>query len=109
MTSTPSTRAGAFGDGVGQRFDVAIHGVVENEYFGHGMLSFGLVCVGLVEVEQQRFGRSRGGEGQSARLLGARAIAGAQLDAVERQLALGDVAARRRARPEFVRDLSARA
>lgn len=31
----------AFGNGVGQRFDVAISGVIENEYFGHN--AFGLV------------------------------------------------------------------
>ena len=32
---------GALGDGVGHRFDVAVGGVIEDEYFGHGGLRWG--------------------------------------------------------------------
>lgn len=46
---------------------------------------------GLLEVEQQRFGRLRGREIEHARLLGAGAVAGLQSHAVQGQGPLGDL------------------
>ncbi len=51
-----------------------------------------MVCIlGSGEVEKDRFSWLGDGEGQAARLLGARAIACLQFDVVERQRSFGDL------------------
>ena len=71
---------------------------------GYG-LAHSFVCwFASVQVEKNRFGQPRRGEGQFAGPLGARAIAGLQFNAVDRQRTFGDLQPRTPTRLEVVRD-----
>lgn len=88
----------AFCDGVGQRFNVAVGGVVEDKDSGHDVLCI-LV---LAEIEKQCLVGLARREGQRPGFLGARGVAGGQRGAIQGQRPLGNVQPGAASRLEFV-------